>query len=101
MSFFVQGTIKSAQRVRHQNQECYGLMRGWKNKFSIRISDKAIEDGQMYAETVLHELFHLYFWMLIARGVKRLTEKRQHEIIEQAIPVVLSRVANVLKRSRK
>lgn len=101
MSFFLQGIIRSVPRLKYGKQECYGLMQGLKNKFVIKISDEAVEEGQVFADTMLHELLHLYFWILKARGVKGLSDPAQHEILEEVLPIVLSRIALILKRRKK
>jgi hypothetical protein len=101
MNFFWRGFIKSSKRVRHANRECYGLTRGQRNKFKIYISEKVTEDIDTFGNTILHELLHLYFCLLMAFGVRGLTEDLQHEVIEPMVPLIQSHIAAILSRKKK
>lgn len=102
MKFKLSGFIKSLPKVQYGGQECYGLTRANKDKFRIYISEKSMEDSYVWAETILHELLHLYCFILIGSGVKRLSsESKQHEFLEQVIPIILSRLNLLLKRNQK
>lgn len=102
MKLNLSGTIKSRKKLQVDNQTCYGVTRGEKDKFSIYISEEALKDGYLFSETILHELLHLWFFILIAALDRDdISEKKQHEVLEQVIPIILSRTGIILKRKYK
>jgi len=98
MKIDLSGTIKSRKRLYHGRDACYGLTSVDKKKFRIYLSDLALKDGYIFSETMLHELLHLWFFIISTVAIRVPSEKEQHEILEQVIPTILSRTALVLER---
>jgi len=98
MKINLSGTIKSRKRIHYGRQECYGITRANRGKFSIYLSESAMEDGYIFSETILHELLHLWFFIIGSISSKKLSEKEQHEVLEEAIPRILSRTGLILER---
>lgn len=94
MKLNLTGTIKSSERrIRAGDQDCYGLTRVTGNKFSIRISDKENQDAVQFLETLLHEMLHLYFFILIAMRGRSISEWKQHNVINVVVPFMLNKMA--------
>ena len=92
------GYIKFQKKVFVGKQECYGSTYGWRNTFGIRISEDASETFSLYAETILHELLHLWVFILAASIGIPLTEKKQHKFIELIVPKVIRGLRKTYKK---
>jgi len=79
----VTGTIKTQKRVRYRNQECHGIASAHKQKFLIRIAENTFNDPVLYGETLLHELVHVWFFILMGSYPVHISERRQHKLIEK------------------
>lgn len=102
MKLNISGVIKtSARKLFVGRQECLGVTRADNNKFSIRISEKENTDVVQFLETLLHELLHLYFFILIGIKNRRISEDKQHEVIDVVVPFMLNKMAMTLKPKRR
>lgn len=98
MKLDLSGVIKSRKRLYYGKSACYGITKANKSKFQIYLSELALKDGYIFSETVLHELLHLWFFIISTVAIKVPSEKEQHEVLEQVIPIILSRTALILER---
>lgn len=101
MKIDLSGVIKSKKRLYYGKDACYGITRANKNKFKIYLSELALKDGYMFSETMLHELLHLWFFIISTVAVRVPSEADQHEVLEQVIPIILSRTRLMLERKGK
>lgn len=101
MKVDLSGVIKSRKNLRYGKDVCYGITRANKDKFKIYLSELALKDGYIFSETTLHELLHLWFFIISSYSVRVPSEKEQHEVLEQVIPIILARTGLILKRKKK
>lgn len=84
------GSIGVRKRVRVKNEECYGTCCVFKkNTFTIKISETAFDDPVLFAETLLHELLHLWLFIVMKRCNTKMSEQYQHTIVNKIIPIVV------------
>src|SRR5258706_9728637 len=101
MKIDLSGTIKSRKSLHYGKDVCYGITKANGDKFQIYLSELALKDKYIFSETMLHELLHLWFFIVNTAVLRQVSEDEQHEILDQAIPIILSRTAIVLKRREK
>lgn len=101
MKIDLSGVIQSRKKLYYGKDACYGITRADKKKFKIYLSDLALKDGYIFSETMLHELLHLWFFIVSTVAIRVPSEEEQHEILEQVIPIILSRTAIILERRKK
>lgn len=70
-------------------QPCYGVVKANENKFKILIAKCAGASYEQFAETLLHELIHLWIFILMALTDTQISEAKQHKIIKKVMPVAL------------
>ena len=88
------GKIEIIDRVRCEGDECWGKCVVEGNRFTINIARKATNDPILYADTMLHELLHLWLFMLEGSNKKfGMSQRKHHALMKIVIPVAL----NVLK----
>lgn len=80
------GRIHFQNKVFVNKQECYGVVKADGNKFKILIAKCAGGGFDLFAETLLHELLHLWVFILMALTDINVSEKRQHKIIGTIMP---------------
>lgn len=95
------GSFKIVKRVRSKNRECYGLTRVFKNRFKIYITEKVAHGIYDFAETSLHEILHLWFFIVGGRINGNVSERKQHIVIEKVIPVIFREVYKLRRGKRK
>lgn len=98
MNIKLLGSIQSRKRLNYNKQECYGITKVNKNKFNILISELAFKNGYLFAETMLHELLHLWFFIIATAFGKEISESEQHAILEPIVPKIVTQVTNSIKK---
>lgn len=102
MKIDLSGTIKSRKKLYYGKSACYGITKADKNKFQIYLSELALKDGYIFSETMLHELLHLWFFIINSSlKTKPISETKQHEVLEQVIPVILNHTRLMLEKVGK
>lgn len=102
MNIDLSGIIKTSKRpLKVKGQECFGTTTAKGQKFSILLSEKENRDPIQLIETLLHELLHLYFFIIIGITNRRISEEKQHEVIEASVPFILNKIAITLAAKRK
>ncbi len=88
------GIIKvTKNRLFVNKQECLGVTKVHRNQFSIKISEQPNKDIVDFMETLLHEMIHLYFFILMNIANKRFADYKQHNVIEASVPFILNKIA--------
>lgn len=96
------GSISTRKRVRADNQECYGTCNAYKRTFTIRIAESAFDDPIMFADTLLHELIHLWLFIVMTRCNTQMSDRGHHTIIDMLVPkAVLKLKKFLIDRKRK
>ena|SRR5271157_916869 len=85
----IYGKIMFQNTVTVHGKPCYGVVKANNNKFKILIAKCAGESFEQFAETVLHELLHLWVFILVALTDTRISEAKQHKMIKKIMPVAL------------
>jgi len=98
---WIKGVIKFQKKVIVSKQECYGCCRGDGDQFDIRISQDATENFKIFAETLLHELIHLWMFIIMATIKINITEKEQHIIMKKAVKNALGALQKYYDREVK
>lgn len=102
MRLSLSGKIQSRKILRYGKDICYGLTRADKDNFRIYISELALKDINTFSETMLHELLHLWFFILNGASDRwDIPEAKQHEVLEEVMPMILSRTEIIRNRKRK
>lgn len=102
MKMNLSGTISTTpHRLVAGSQLCYGVTRANGNRFSIKISEKDNQDAVQFLETLLHEMLHLYFFIIIGMKGKNVAEWRQHNVIDVVVPFMLNKMAMELQPKRR
>lgn len=96
------GIIKFQKEVFADKQECYGCVRVTKDKFRVLIAKCAGESLNMFVETVFHELLHLGCFVIVAITKADISERKQHEMINKVMPLILQpKFLQILKGGKK
>jgi hypothetical protein len=85
----IQGEIKFQNKVVINKRECFGRCKVSTDHFQIAISKAAGESLSIFAEVLLHELLHLWLFVIEALTKKRLSDRQHHRIINQIIPTAV------------
>lgn len=91
------GYIKFQNQVKVGKQECYGCTRANKQNWSVRISKDAMENYHIFAETIIHELIHLGYFVIMASTKQNWSEAVQHRMLGKIMPVVLRQLKKYSK----
>jgi hypothetical protein len=83
------GYIKFQNKVIVDGQECYGCTRADKQTWDIRISKDALENYNIFTETIMHELLHLGYFVIMASTKQDWSERQQHAMLNKIMPVVM------------
>jgi len=78
--FSFKGTIKDVNVIR-KFPKAMGLTRTRPHSFSIQIARKHVKTKFTLAETLIHELAHLWVEMMVALDIITPTKAEKHEII--------------------
>ena len=82
----LKGKIRFQKQVHVEGQDCFGCARSSGNYFDIRISQDATDNLLLFADTLLHELCHLWIFIVVSALKVDITEKQQHRIINKIVP---------------
>ena len=91
------GEIKFQKKVIANKKECYGTCRASGDRFRVAISGAAFKSGSLLLETILHELLHLWFYIVTAITKKELSERIQHRVIYKVTAEALIALAKYAK----
>ena len=97
----LKGVIKFQKKVIVGKKECYGCCRGDGDRFDIRISQDAADNFEIFSETLIHELIHLWIFILMATVRINITEREQHKIMDKAVKSILRSLKPYYKREIK
>lgn len=86
MKMKLKGAIELVDRVRVKGQACWGVTQAHGQTFRIRVARSAIHNGAMFAETLLHEMLHLWIFIVCSAMGKQTSARRHHEIIDAIVP---------------
>ena len=89
------------RRLLHGRDECYGTTEVNGRRFMIRISTKLANNTDDFADTLLHELLHLFFFVLSGLLKLKISNKVEHQIIERTTKFVMRQVKYELKKKVK
>lgn len=92
----ITGKIKTVKRIRYKNQECEGITKAEGQKFGIKIVHSTIK-RRIFAEVLLHELVHLWFFICFSVYGVYLKEKDQHRLMDKFLPRMSSALFKFLK----
>jgi len=98
MKFKFIGSIRSQKKVKIGKDDCYGLTKANKNRFSIIISERNNGDFYQLSETLLHEFLHLFFFILSAFNKRALSESEQHKIMDKLTSMLLKKYHSLLRK---
>src|SRR5690349_4260308 len=97
----VNGTIVIRRRVRYRNRECYGITTAKGTQFQIRIAESVYYRPLLFAETLLHELMHLWLFILSGRDKQYLiSQRKHHNLIDKTVPLAVSILTNLVWRKK-
>lgn len=100
--FTLTGTVKLIQRKLFMNgSECYGTTTGHGGKFQIRLSNLSIETVWEFIETTVHELLHLWLFILVSALTFTLSDAASHRIIEETVKTALRALRRELRNKRR
>jgi hypothetical protein len=88
----IYGSIKFQNKIQVKKRACLGKCEAWNNRFRIVIAKSAGQTFSIFAETMLHELLHLWVFILMALTNINLSERRQHKIIEKIMPTAIKEI---------
>lgn len=97
----IRGFIKSQKKIIIDNDECYGCTYAYRNRFSIRIAEETGKDFYLFADTVLHELIHLWIFILSACTNVKITDNQSHRIINKVMPRALKMVREYYHKGKR
>ena len=98
----LKGYIKFQNKVKVKNQESYGLTEAIGDHFRILISRESSKDFYLFSETILHELIHLgYFVIMACSTTTNLSERSQHAMINKIMPVMIAQLRKHCKGKKK
>ncbi len=86
------------QRIFHRGDECLGTCAVNGRRFNIRVSLKSAGEPDDFIDTLIHELMHLWLYILMAAYQFKLSEAAQHRIIEKAAPVTVKLLKREIRR---
>lgn len=89
----IYGQIKFQDKITVRRIECLGSCETWDNHFRILVSKAARQNTGIFAETILHELCHLWLSVLISMAKLKISDRRQHKIIDKIMPIALKEIA--------
>lgn len=95
----VTGQIKTVKRIRYKNQECDGIAYGDKQNFLIKIVESTLKRDN-FIEVLLHELMHVWFFIVLALYKIDISERKQHKIIEAVAPRMSRQVQRLLRKKK-
>ncbi len=100
--FTLIGEIKLInRRIFSDGDECYGTAIANKNRFHIRLSNIGIETVDDFIDTTLHELLHLWLFILIAALTVTLSDAASHRIIDATVKTAMRCLRRELRFKRK
>jgi predicted SprT family Zn-dependent metalloprotease len=94
----IYGQIKFQDKITIKRAACLGACETGGNHFRILISKDARQNVDIFAETILHELCHLWLSVLISMAKLKISDRRQHKIIEAIVPRALKEIAEQRKQ---
>lgn len=102
MQMNLTGTIKvSPRRLKVDGVECMGTTRVKGTHFSILISEKENKETVQFMETLLHEILHLYFFIMMSLKSTTISEDKQHRVLDAVVPFMLNKMALELAPKRR
>ena len=89
----LKGTIQSSPSIVSGGVKCAGTTEVAKERFLIRIADECFDDDENFQDVMLHELLHLWLFIVDNRGgrVTKFSERRHHRIINPIVDFALKR----------
>lgn len=97
----IRGFIKSQKKIVIDDDECYGCTYAYRNRFSIRIAQETGKDFYLFSDTVLHELMHLWIFILSACRNITITDRQAHKIINKTMPIALKMIRKYYDGGKK
>ncbi len=100
--FTIKGDIKLInRRIFVNGDECFGTAECEGRRFKIRLSNKAITNGNEFLDTLLHELVHLWIGVGMTALDFKMSDAASHRIIDATVPKVAKVFYKEYKRRRK
>lgn len=100
--FTLKGIIKLVDRkLIVDGDECYGAAEVEGRRFKIRLSNKTIDTGDMFIETLLHELMHLWIFIVMETLGFKMSQAGAHRIIDVVVPFAMEQFYREYRRKRK
>jgi predicted SprT family Zn-dependent metalloprotease len=93
----LKGTIEEVNILYHGNSSCYGLTDTKGNKFKILISKESIDKSELFIEVLLHELLHLWLYIVEAGYNIHLSGRQHHKVIDKVTPYATKELIKIQK----
>jgi hypothetical protein len=99
MKMRLKGSIELVKEAVVRGEHCLGTTEAKGSWFRIRIADVTTHRGELFCETTLHELIHLWLYIVTAATGTELTEKEHHKIIDVVVPNAMKALKRVYDRN--
>jgi len=99
MPFKLKGHIAlQSKKLWQDGDECYGITEISDSGFRIRISNSLAQDVRDFRDTLVHELLHLYIFMMQGVYAKSLSNAAHHRITDELVAKIVKSVNAEFKK---
>lgn len=101
-AFAFRGTIEFVnRRIFSKRDECYGITQVDGRRFWIKLATPAHDELWELVDTLLHEVMHLFFFVLAAFTDANLSIAAHHRVISRVVPYAIRMLRQEVRRSRR
>lgn len=99
LPFKIKGYIAlQSKRLWHDGDECFGITEITNSGFSVRISNSMSGALRDFADTLAHELLHLYIFIMQGVYDKELSNAAHHRVTDKLVKLTVKTVNDEFKK---